>query len=247
MAGKGKVSNDLVVVSCAAVLAVYSAGYWRTRDAARRLDTQSQERRTVAPERSADIVSPLPASEAVAEVQPPEVPAELVAPPVTADVAPEPTVAPVAPAKVIAAPLPPSPETLPEAIPPVPAPGVAEAVVTSAAEAATIADSTEASAVPIASWQDGTYTAWGGSRHGDIKAEVIIRGGRIVESSIVSCETRWPCDVISEIINQPVERQSPEVDRVSRATASSDAYYFAIVQALEHALPEPPVQSASPL
>jgi uncharacterized protein with FMN-binding domain len=103
----------------------------------------------------------------------------------------------------------------------------------------------EALVAPVAKWQDGTYTGWGSSRHGDIKAQVVIKDGRIVESSIVSCETRWPCDVISEIINQPVQRQSPDVDSVSRATVSADAYYFALVTALEHALPEPSAAVAS--
>ncbi len=44
-AGKGKISNDLVAASCAAVLAVYAAGYSRTREAARKFETQAQERR----------------------------------------------------------------------------------------------------------------------------------------------------------------------------------------------------------
>jgi uncharacterized protein with FMN-binding domain len=246
VAGKGKVSNDLVAVSCAAVLAVYSAGYWRTRDAARRIDAQAQERRAVTPERAADSASPPSASDTVADVHPAEVTADLIVPPVTADVAAEPEATFVAPAKEIAAPLPSSPEPLPEASPSVPVPVVADAGATSATEAVAAAVPPEAPAVPIANWQDGTYTGWGASRHGDIKAQVIIRGGRIVESSIVSCETRWPCDVISEIIDQPVQRQSPEVDRVSRATVSADAYYLALVQALEHALPEPPSESALP-
>jgi uncharacterized protein with FMN-binding domain len=88
---------------------------------------------------------------------------------------------------------------------------------------------------PGASWRDGTYTGWGTSRHGDIKAQVVIRGGRIVEAGIASCETRYPCDVIGDIIPQPVARQSPDVDKVSRATESADAYYFGLVEALKEA------------
>jgi uncharacterized protein with FMN-binding domain len=84
-------------------------------------------------------------------------------------------------------------------------------------------------------WRDGTYTGWGTSRHGDIKAQVVIRNGRIVESSIASCETAYPCDVISMIVHQPVDRQNPDVDRVSRATESADAYYFGLVDALADA------------
>ena len=76
-------------------------------------------------------------------------------------------------------------------------------------------------------------------------ATVVIRDGRIVEAGIASCETRYPCDVIGDIIAQPVARQSPEVDRVSRATESADAYYYGLVEALKEALMEP-VQVAAP-
>ncbi|MEO6186813.1 MAG: hypothetical protein ABIP38_05110 [Steroidobacteraceae bacterium] len=88
---------------------------------------------------------------------------------------------------------------------------------------------------PSGKWRDGTYTGWGTSRHGDLKVQVVIRDGRIVDASIASCETRYPCDVISEIIPQPVARQVPDVDRVSRATESADAYYYGLVEALKEA------------
>jgi uncharacterized protein with FMN-binding domain len=100
------------------------------------------------------------------------------------------------------------------------------------------AATSESLPVPAATWRDGTYTGWGSSRHGDIKAQVVIRNGRIVESSIASCETRWPCDVISTIIHQPVDRQNADVDRVTRATESTNAYYYSLVDALDDALAE---------
>jgi uncharacterized protein with FMN-binding domain len=68
---------------------------------------------------------------------------------------------------------------------------------------------------------------------------VVIRNGRIVEAGIASCETRYPCDVIDTIIPQPVARQSPDVDTVSRATESADAYYFGLVEALKEAQAQP--------
>ena len=43
--GKGRISNGLVAASCAAVMAVYAAGYWRTREEAhaeRTLDGHEQ-------------------------------------------------------------------------------------------------------------------------------------------------------------------------------------------------------------
>ena len=73
----------------------------------------------------------------------------------------------------------------------------------------------------------------------------MIRDGRIVEAGIASCETRYPCDVIGDIIAQPVARQSPEVDHVSRATESADAYYYGLVEALKEALLAP-VQVTAP-
>jgi hypothetical protein len=84
-------------------------------------------------------------------------------------------------------------------------------------------------------WRDGTYTGWGQSYHGDIEAEVVIEGGRIVRSGIATCGTRYPCDVIWSIIFQPVVRQSADVDRVSRATESADAYYYGLLDALKQA------------
>src|SRR6185369_230357 len=82
-------------------------------------------------------------------------------------------------------------------------------------------------------WLDGYYTGWGTSRHGDIQAFVRIEEGRIVDAGVASCETRYPCDVISRILLQPIAVQGPDVDRVSRATESGDAYYYGLVQALE--------------
>jgi uncharacterized protein with FMN-binding domain len=100
-------------------------------------------------------------------------------------------------------------------------------------------------AAPAGHWRDGTYTGWGTSRHGDIKAQVVIRNGRIVDAGIASCETRYPCDVISNIIAQPVARQSPDVDTVSRATESADAYYYGLVEALKEAQVPPDGETAA--
>jgi uncharacterized protein with FMN-binding domain len=50
--------------------------------------------------------------------------------------------------------------------------------------------------------------------------------------------------VISHIIPQPVALQGPDVDYVSRATESADAYYYALVEALEEA--QTPVEEPAP-
>jgi uncharacterized protein with FMN-binding domain len=84
-------------------------------------------------------------------------------------------------------------------------------------------------------WLDGYYTGWGTSRHGDIKAFVNIKDGRIISAGIDTCETRYPCSVIDHILLQPIDLQGPDVDRVSRATESADAYYWGLVNALANA------------
>ena len=91
---------------------------------------------------------------------------------------------------------------------------------------------------PAEKLNDGTYTGWGQSYHGDIEVEVVIRDGRIAKSGIKTCATRYPCDVIDQILDQPVRRQNANVDSVSRATESSDAFYFGLVEALRTALAE---------
>lgn len=84
----------------------------------------------------------------------------------------------------------------------------------------------------VARWKDGTYAGWGTSRHGDIEAAVDIKDGRIVAAYITQCWTRYPCSRISRLPPQVVQRQSENVDVVSGATQSADAFYTAIMQAL---------------
>jgi len=85
---------------------------------------------------------------------------------------------------------------------------------------------------PAPKWKDGTYTGWGTSRHGDIEAAVVIEGGRITSAVITQCLTRYSCSVIDMLPPQVTQRQSPDVDVVSRATQSADAFYYAVVEAL---------------
>jgi uncharacterized protein with FMN-binding domain len=84
-------------------------------------------------------------------------------------------------------------------------------------------------------WKDGTYTGWGTCRHGDIQAEVIIDQGRITSARIAGCFTRYSCNVIGRLPPEVIQRQSAEVDYVSGATQSADAFYYAVTDALNHA------------
>jgi uncharacterized protein with FMN-binding domain len=52
--------------------------------------------------------------------------------------------------------------------------------------------------------------------------------------------------VIDPLIHQPVERQSADVDYMSRATESSDAYYNALVAALNNAAERSASEASAP-
>ncbi len=235
-----KVTNSLVAMSSAAVLAVYAAGYTRTDAAAKQLDAQSDERRPAGEGRGAGrgpapahevarmepvsaalpsattlpdrVATPLPTSApAIAEAPKTTSPAQTAE---TAVATPAPLAAPpvteTKPEPVVAVAPPPPP-------PPPPQPAAAPAP------------------PPAPRWKDGTYTGWGTSRHGDIQAQVIIEDGRIKAASIAQCYTRYSCDVIDKIIPQVAQRQSPETDYVSGATQSTNAFYYGVVDALSKA------------
>jgi uncharacterized protein with FMN-binding domain len=235
----GRVTNNVVSASCAAVLAVYIAGYARTQSAASRFTAQIAERR-VAPHS-------LPAAPVRTEFRAPALPmpaaisperARVAAPvPVTVAHAPSATALPAANgAEIAPSPLPAEP---PAQSPPVTTALEPSPVITQAAEPTPPAAEQKPEAPPAAPsaplWKDGTYTGWGYSRHGDIEATVVIEGGRIASAVISQCRTRYSCSVIDRLPPQVAQRQSPDVDYVSGATQSADAFYGAVVEALKKA------------
>lgn len=84
-------------------------------------------------------------------------------------------------------------------------------------------------------WKDGTFSGWGTSRHGDVEVTVIIEGGKISAAAISRCLTRYSCSWIAHLQPQVAQRQSAEVDNVSGATESANAFYYAVVEALKNA------------
>ena len=64
---------------------------------------------------------------------------------------------------------------------------------------------------------------------------MLIKDGRIAAAIVSQCLTRYSCSWISELPGQVVARQSPEVDYVSGATQSTNAFYYAVVEALKKA------------
>ena len=230
-----KVANRLVALSSAAVLAVYAAGYVRTKPAAARFEIQAAERRPApqlapqgaptnvsAPAPTVDLEPPTVAS--IHSAAPESLPVPAAAPsaesapvPVETQVPAEPPAAPPVTAPAII----PVPEQKESAIaaPPLPAP-----------------PPPAPPAPPVRNvWKDGTYLGWGSSRHGDIQAQVTIAGGRIESAIIARCLTRYSCDVIEHLPPQVAQRQSADVDTVSRATQSADAFYYAVTDALSKA------------
>lgn len=91
----------------------------------------------------------------------------------------------------------------------------------------------DSSKAPLPPLRDGTFTGYGTSRHGDIEATIEIKDGRITSATISQCLTRYSCSWIAMLPGQVVARQTADVDVVSGATQSSDAFYFAVLAALK--------------
>jgi uncharacterized protein with FMN-binding domain len=92
-----------------------------------------------------------------------------------------------------------------------------------------------ATATPAGKYRDGTYTGTGYSRHGDVVAQVVVQGGKIVSANITACYTHYPCSDIAPMLPEVVQLQGPPVDLVSGATDTSMAYQGAVASALAKA------------
>ena len=212
-----KISANLVGLSSAAILAIYAAGYHRTGSAARDFETQAARRKAAAPI-TASVVAPSAAS---LGVQPPAAIPRSPAPPVQKK-RPRPSLTPVpkeAPAPTESSQTAPA---APIATTMTPPPPLAEPASPPAATRQT-------------QYKDGTYLGWGSCRHGDIQASVVIQDGKILSTSIAQCLTRYSCSWIANLPAQAVTRQSANVDYVSGATQSSDAFSAAVTDALSKA------------
>ncbi|HEV8408807.1 MAG TPA: hypothetical protein VGQ34_12830 [Sphingomicrobium sp.] len=224
-----KVANGLVAASCAAVLAVYSAGYIRTRGAAERFEVQAAERRTAVPDAPQTATPVAEFSSAAPDASEPR-PAVVSAP--TRDSAETPNLI------ASAEPALPASGASPEVTPSSPTIAIAEIAPATLTPPPLPEPKVEIAApAPAAApkWKDGTYLGWGTSRHGDIQAAVVIESGRIASATIAQCRTRYSCSVIDMLPPQVAQRQSPDVDYVSRATQSANAFYYAVVDALSKA------------
>ncbi len=222
-------TNNLVALGSAAVVAIYAAGFVRTREAAARFSDDGSARRPTPPveliAEQAVVPSAVPTAASPASLDTAlmqkdassAVAVELVVDSTT--VAPKPA---SSPAPIVAAQTSTSPVAKDSS--------TTVSATVSATDSATVAGKDS-----IVVWKDGVYLGWGGSRHGDIQAEVAIRGGRIVSASIAQCLTRYSCSWIEALPAQVVVRQSADVDYVSGATQSANAFYYAVTDALSKA------------
>jgi uncharacterized protein with FMN-binding domain len=257
MSGKGpdkKVANKFVLLGSAAVLAVYSAGYVRTQKAAELVAEKAAQasearQRRLARAHLPQAPTPAPSSAVLSGALLDSVPGNATpgssqtAPPVDS-IARRPqgradgkAAAADARAKA-AADAQAAAEAFRLQIEEVD--DLDRAAAAAAAAAPRVAPKVPAAPVtakenPLSKWRDGTYRGYGTSFHGDIEAEVTIEGGEIVLASIYKCLTRYSCDIIEHLVGQVIDRQSAEVDNVSRATESADAFSTAIAKALKQA------------
>jgi uncharacterized protein with FMN-binding domain len=250
---KQRIGSGLVTLSSAAILSVYAAGYARTRDASDRFDAEDQRRPpsplpAVAPEAATSAPTDGPAfalpTRPASELQRPAV-------------APGPEVTDVRSAASTSSTPTASQAITTQATRAASSPDAALAIANTAAAsvAANAQPQPAAAAAPVAAvapteapaaaptpaapaaivLKDGTYLGWGHCRHGDIQAAVTIDAGKITEARIATCLTRYSCSWISPLPPQVIQRQSPETDYVSGATDSTNAFYYAVIDALTKA------------
>jgi uncharacterized protein with FMN-binding domain len=237
--------SSLIALGTTAVIAVYAAGFVKTTAAAAHFADQDTERRRPAPTVHPEIpVATTTTPAAPRPEQPaakPQQAATAQAPKPEAKKPETPTVAAAKPAvDTPVAPLPaattqvtttPPRDTTPPPTPPKPVATAPAAPTPTPAKT----DSAKADSAAKDVWKDGLYFGWGRSRHGDIQAGVEIKAGRIASAFISECLTQYSCSWISQLPPQVVARQSADVDYVSGATQSANAFYYAVMDALKKA------------
>ena len=204
-----RMHRGLVALSASAIAAVYMAGYLRTQAA------------------DANIAAAEPALLASPTTQ-----VAVAAPPAaTGAPAPQPVVQ-----RQTQPTSPPSAPPTSQPQPRTPAQTPPQAAQTPAQPAQTPAQPAQTPTQPLqAAYRDGTYSGQGTSRRGDVWVQVQVAGGHISNVSITRSTLQYPLRDIAGLPQQVVDRQSAQVDVVSRATYSSMAFRQAVTQALTSA------------
>jgi uncharacterized protein with FMN-binding domain len=115
---------------------------------------------------------------------------------------------------------------------------VSSTTTAASAPLAATATSTSASsnAPAVSPYKDGTYSGTGTSRRGDVTVAVTIASGRITNVSLTRVATEYPASAIASLPAQVVATQSSQVNGVSGATYSAQAFRGAVQAALQQAL-----------
>jgi uncharacterized protein with FMN-binding domain len=219
-----KLSSRLVVLSSAAVLTVYGAGYFRTSSAANLFSQQTARQTSTAP-LVAGAVPPPALPETTSQAGSAASPSQTAKKPRKAAAPRDPSTSASLGTRSGSSNEFSSPGE----------PGYSYGY--GASPGPYVQPTTDPSAPTTAQvqYKDGTFLGWGSCRHGDIQASVVIEGGQIVSAEIAQCLTRYPCTVISRLPGQAVTRQSPNVDVVSGASQSAFAFHDAVADALNKA------------
>lgn len=109
------------------------------------------------------------------------------------------------------------------------------AVPTSATTVAAASSSSSSSAPTVSPYKDGTFSGTGTSRRGNVTVAVTIAGGRITNVSLTKVATEYPASAIASLPAQVVASQSSQVNGVSGATYSAQAFRSAVQAALQQA------------
>lgn len=223
--------SSLLTIGSAAVIAVFAAGYIRTRSAAEAFAGQTTDHRPA--QVSLAVFEPRTPGEVTDSIAVAVITAAATSPPKRTGTTKRPSRG-VPPAKRVATVKrrPPTPvvATNPEPTTPTRAPVAPEPTATAPAP-----EPAPPAQPPRGQFRDGVYRGYGTSRHGDIEAEVEVSGGRISTTRISQCLTRYSCSWISQLPGEVVARQTARVDYVSGATQSSDAFIQAVTDALSKA------------
>jgi uncharacterized protein with FMN-binding domain len=103
-------------------------------------------------------------------------------------------------------------------------------VVGASASATSVRTSTAASAA--SSYADGTYRGQGTSRRGGLSVAVTVQSGAITNVQITGVNTEYPVSRIASLPGAVVKQQTANVNTITGATYSSQAFKQAVQQAL---------------
>jgi uncharacterized protein with FMN-binding domain len=84
-------------------------------------------------------------------------------------------------------------------------------------------------------YADGTYSGTGTSRFGNVSVSVTTSGGKITNVQITRVTTSYPVSRIASLPAQVVQKQTANVNAVTGATYSWQAFKQAVQQALAQA------------